>query len=153
MLRVEAGIPLLHVPYRGTPTALTDLISGNISFMFANLLTVMPQVQTGRLRALAITSAKRSAIAPLIPTVAETYPGFESATWYSLVAPSGTPKEAVTRLHDAVTRTMKLPEVREKFLAQGAELLSGTPQETAAYLRAEVAKWGKVVKASGARAD
>ena len=153
MLRMQTGIQILHVPYRGTPPALTDLIAGNVTFMFANILSVLPQVQNGRLRALAITSAKRSAITPNLPTVAETYPGFESGTWYALFAPSGTPKEAVTRIHEAVTRAMQAPEVRDKFIAQGAEPLSGTPQDAAAFTRAEVAKWGKVVKASGARVD
>ena len=153
MLKMQTGIQILHVPYRGTPPALTDLIAGNVTFMFANILSVLPQVQNGRLRALAITSAKRSAITPNLPTVAETYPGFESGSWYALFAPSGTPKEAVTRLHDALTRAMQAPEVRDKFIAQGAEPLSGTPQDAAAYTRAEVAKWGKVVKASGARVD
>jgi len=153
MLKMQTGIQILHVPYRGTPPALTDLIAGNVSFMFANILSVLPQVQTGRLRALAITSAKRSTIAPNVPTVAETYPGFESGTWYGLFVPSGTPKDAVMRINDAVSRAMQAPEVRDKFIAQGAELLSGTPQDAAAYTRAEVLKWGKVVKASGARVD
>ena len=153
MLRMQTGIQILHVPYRGTPPALTDLIAGNVTFMFANILSVLPQVQNGRLRALAITSAKRSAIRPNLPTLAETYPGFESGSWYALFAPSGTPKEAVARVHDAVTRAMQSPEVRDKFIAQGAEPLSGTPQDAAAYTRAEVAKWGRVVKASGARVD
>ncbi len=153
MLRMQTGIQILHVPYRGTPPALTDLIAGNVTFMFANILSVLPQVQNGRLRALAITSAKRSAITPNLPTLAETYPGFESGSWYALFAPSGTPKEAVARVHDAVTRAMQSPEVRDKFIAQGAEPLPGTPQDAAAYTRAEVAKWGRVVKASGARVD
>ena len=153
MLRLQTGIQILHVPYRGSPQALTDLVAGNVSFMFANILSVLPHIQSGRLRALAITSTKRSTIAPNVPTVAETYPGFESGSWYAVFTPSGTPKEAVTRLHDAVTRAMQSPEVREKFIAQGAEPLSGTPQDAANYTRAEVAKWGKVVKASGARVN
>ena len=153
MLRMRTGIDVLHVPYKGTPQALTDLLAGNVTFMFANVLSVLPQVQSRRLRALAITTAQRSAITPNVPTVAETYPGFESGSWYGLVAPSGTPKEVVTRLHEAVSRAMQSPEAREKFVAQGAEPLSGTPQEAAAYMRSEVAKWGKVVKASGARVD
>ena len=153
MFKMNTGIQMLHVPYKGTPPALNDLIAGNVSFMFANILTVMPHVNSGRLRALAITSAKRSAIAPQLPTVAETYPGFESGTWFALFAPAGTPKETVTRLHEAVTRATQAPEVRDKFIAQGAEMLSGTPQDAAAYTRAEVAKWAKVVKASGARVD
>ncbi len=153
MFKMRTGIQILHVPYKGTPPALNDLIAGNVSFMFANILTVMPHMNSGRLRALAITSAKRSAIAPQLPTVAETYPGFESGTWFALFAPTGTPKEAVTRIHEAVTRATQAAEVRDKFIAQGAEMLSGTPQDAAAYTRAEVTKWSKVVKASGARVD
>jgi tripartite-type tricarboxylate transporter receptor subunit TctC len=153
MLRMQAGIQVLHVPYKGTPQALNDLLAGNVTFMFANILSVLPQVKSGRLRALAITSAKRSALAPELPTVSETYPGFESGTWYGLMAPSNMPREIVTRLNDAVTRVMQAPDIREKFLAQGAEPLSGTPSEAAAFTRAEVAKWGKVVKASGVKAE
>ena len=153
MLRLQAGIAVLHVPYKGTPQALTDLVAGNVTFMFANILSVLPQVQGARLRALAITSARRSDLAPDVPTVAETYPGFESGSWYGLMAPAGTPKDVVARLHNAVTRAVQSPEVREKLIAQGAEPLSGTPQEAAAYLRSEVVKWAKVVKASGARVE
>lgn len=153
MFRMQAGIDVLHVPYRGTPLALTDLVSGNVSYMFGNILSVLPQVQTGRLRALAITSAQRSTIAPNVPTIAETYAGFESGSWYALFAPSGTPKDAIARVHEATSRTLQTPDVRDKFIAQGAVLLSGTPQDAAAYTRAEIAKWGKVVKASGARAE
>ena len=153
MLRLQTGIQILHVPYKGTPPALNDLIAGNVSFMFANILSVMPHVNSGRLRALAITSAKRSAIVPSLPTVAETYPGFESGSWYALFAPTGTPKDAIARVNDAVNRAMQAPEVRDKFVAQGAEPLNGTPQDATAYTRAEVIKWAKVVKASGARVD
>ena len=153
MFKMRSGIQILHVPYKGTPPALNDLIAGNVSFMFANILTVMPHVNSGRLRALAITSAKPSAIAPQLPTVAETYPGFESGTWFALFAPTSTPKEAMARIHEAVTRALQAPEVRDKFIAQGAELLPATQQDAAAFTRAEVVKWRKVVKASGARLD
>jgi tripartite-type tricarboxylate transporter receptor subunit TctC len=153
MLKLHAGIRMEHIPYKGTPQATADVMTGQVTFMSANVLSVLPQVQSGRLRALAITSAKRSAVTPNVPAVAETYPGFEGGTWYALWAPAGTPREAVNRVHTAVTRAMQLPEIRDKFLAQGAEPLSGTPQEAGAYTRSEVAKWGKVVKASGARVD
>jgi tripartite-type tricarboxylate transporter receptor subunit TctC len=153
MLKMQSHIQIMHVPYKGTPQALTDLIAGQVTFMFANPLSVLPQVRSNRLRALAITSAKRSALAPELPTVGETYPGFESGTWYGLMMPTNTPREIITRLNDVVTRVMQLPDVREKFLAQGAEPMTGTPAEAAAFMRAEVAKWGKVVKASGARAE
>jgi len=153
MLRMQSGIRVLHVPYKGTPQALGDLLAGNVTFMFANVLSVLPQAKSGRLRALAISSAKRSPIAPELPTVAETYAGFESGTWYALMVPAHTPREAITRLNDSVTRVMQMPDIREKFLAQGAEPLAGTPQEAGAFVRAEIVKWAKVVKASGARAD
>ena len=153
MFKLHTGIRILQIPYRGTPPAMTDLVAGNVSFMFGNILSVLPQVRNGRLRALAITSAKRSGITPNIPAIAETYAGFESGSWYGLFAPTGTPRDAVARLHDATTLALQTTEVREKFLAQGAELLSGTQPEAQAYTRAEVTKWGKVVKASGAKAE
>ena len=153
MFKLYARIPMVHIPYKGTPQATTDLMAGQVTFMSANVLSMLPQVKAGRLRALAITSAKRSAIAPEVPAVAETYPGFEGATWYALWAPAGTSKETIARLHAAVVHAMQSPDVRDRFVAQGAEPLSGTAQDAAAYTRAEIAKWGKVVKASGARVD
>jgi tripartite-type tricarboxylate transporter receptor subunit TctC len=153
MLRMVSGIEVVHVPYKGTPIAVTDLLAGHVTFMFANTLSSLPHLQSARLRGLAITTARRSAIAPDLPTVAETYPGFEAGTWYALVAPADTPREALTRLHDATVRALQLPDVREKLKAQGAEILSGTPQDAAAYIRAEVLKFEKVVKASGARVE
>jgi tripartite-type tricarboxylate transporter receptor subunit TctC len=153
MLRMQSGIQILHIPYKGTPQALNDLLAGNVTFMFANILSVLPQAKSGRLRALAISSAKRSPLAPDLPTVAETFPGFESGTWYGVMVPANTPRDIVTRLNEAVTRVMQLPDVREKFLAQGAEPLSATPAEAAAFTRAEVVKWAKVVKAAGVKAD
>jgi tripartite-type tricarboxylate transporter receptor subunit TctC len=153
MLKMHSDIQIVHVPYKGTPAAVTDLVSGNVNFMFANSLSVLPHVQSGRLRALAISSAKRSPLSPNLPTVAETYPGFESGTWYSFVAPSGTPQDIIARLNGVVVQALQMPDVRERFQAQGADLLSGTAQEAGAFIRSEVAKWGKVVKASGARVE
>ena len=153
MLRMASGIEIVHVPYKGTPIAMTDLLAGHVALMFSNTLSALPHLQSGRLRGLAITTAKRSSIAPELPTVAETYPGSEMGTWYALVAPAGTPREAITRVNEATLRALQLPDVREKLKAQGAEILSGTPQDTAAYIRAEVVKFGKVVKASGARVE
>jgi len=153
ILKSAAGIEIVHVPYKGTPPAVTDLVAGNVTFMFANSLSVLPQVQSGRLRALAVTSAKRSPVTPNLPTVAETYPGFESGTWFALFAPAGTPRDVIGRLNAAVSKAVQMPDVREKFMAQGAETMSGTPEQVAAYVRAEVAKWAKVVKASGAKVE
>jgi len=153
LLKMQTGMQIVHVAYKGTPQAVTDLLSGNVTLMFANALSVMPHIQSGRLRALAISSAKRSVSSPDLPTVAETYPGFESGTWYSFVAPAGTPRDIIARLNSAIVKALETPDVREKFHAQGAEILPGTPQESAGFIRSEVAKWGKVVKASGARID
>jgi tripartite-type tricarboxylate transporter receptor subunit TctC len=153
MLKMQTGIEIVHVAYKGTPTAVTDLVSGNVTFMFANSLSVLPHVQSGRLRALAISSAKRSPLSANLPAVTETYPGFESGTWYSFAAPAGTPRDIIARLNGAIVKALQLPDVRDKFQAQGAVLLSGTPQEAGAFFRSEVAKWGKVVKASGAKVD
>ena len=153
ILKGRAGIDIVHVPYKGTPPAVTDLVAGNVTFMFANSLSVLPHVQSGRLRALAVTSAKRGAATPTLPTVAETYPGFESGTWFALFAPAGTPREIIVRMNAAVVKAVQMPDVRDKFLAQGAEPLSGTPEQVAAYVRSEVAKWAKVVKASGAKVE
>ena len=153
MFRMQSGIRILHVPYRGTPPAMTDLVAGNVTFMFANLLSVIPQVQQGRLRAIAITSTRRSPITPDVPCVAETYPGFESGSWYALFTPAGTSRDTITRLHDAVSKALQSEDVRSKMLAQGAELLTGSQQDAQAYTRAETVKWARVVKASGAKAD
>ena len=153
LLRMRTGIDIVHIAYKGSPMAVTDLLAGNVTFMFANALSVMPHVQSGRLRALAISSAKRSAQAPNLPTVAETYAGFESGTWYSFVAPAGTPRDIIARLNSTIVKALQMPDVRERLQAQGAELLSGTANEAAAFIRSEVAKWRKVVKASGARVD
>ena len=153
MLRERTGIDIVHIPYKGTPPAVVDLVSGNVTFMFANALSVLSHVQSGRLRALAVTSATRSAAMPDLPALAESYPGLESSTWFALFAPAGTPREIVTRINAAVTKTVQLPDVRDKFRAQGAETHTGTPGELAAYVRSEVAKWGKVIKASGAKVE
>jgi tripartite-type tricarboxylate transporter receptor subunit TctC len=154
MLKMETRIDVVHVPYKGTPLAVTDLLTGQVSFMFANALSVLPQVSAGRLRALGITSAKRSATTPQVPTMAESgMPGFESGTWYALLAPSGTPREVVTRLSGDVARLTQNADLREKLAAQGAEALTMTPEQTGAYIKREIAKWGKVVRASGATVE
>jgi len=154
MLRLQAALDLLHVPYKGTPQATTDLISGQVTMMFANTLSILPSVNAGRLRALAVSSAKRSGAAPAIPTMMEAgYPNFESGTWFALAAPAGTPREAIQRLNAEVNRVVQLQEVRDKLAAQGAEPLSGSVDQTAAYFRNEIDKWGKVVRASGMKVE
>ncbi|MBI4190064.1 MAG: tripartite tricarboxylate transporter substrate binding protein [Betaproteobacteria bacterium] len=154
LLKMRAGVDVFHVPYKGSPPALTDLIGGEVSMMFANTLSVLPHVKAGRLRALAITGARRSAAAPELPTVAESgLPGFESGTWFALLAPAGTPREIVTRLNAEATKAGQSPEIRERLAAQGAEPLGGTPAQAGAFIKSEIAKWGKVVVVSGARVE
>ena len=154
LLKMETGINLLHVPYKGTVPAVTDVIAGNVSMALANTLVALPPVKAGRLRAIAITSAKRSAIVPDIPTFAESgVRGFESGTWYAFLAPAGTPRPVIALLNREISRIVQLPDVREKLAAQGAEPLVGTPEETGAFVRNEVARWAKVVKAAGVRLD
>jgi len=152
LLKMQAGIDLLHVPYKGMVPAITDVIGGNVSIIFGNTLVVLPNMRNGRVRGLAITSAKRSSMAPELPTIAESgFPDFESGTWYGMMAPARTPREVVARLSDAVTRSVQLPDVREKLIAQGAEPLSSNPAQMAEFVRSEIVKWGKVAKAAGIR--
>jgi tripartite-type tricarboxylate transporter receptor subunit TctC len=154
MFRSQAALDLLHVPYKGTPQATTDLISGQVTMMFANTASILPSVNAGRLRALAISSAKRSSAAPNIPTMMEAgFPAFESGTWFGLAAPAGTPREPIQRLNAEVNRAVQLQEVRDKLAVQGAEPLSGSVEQTAAYFRSEGEKWARVVKAAGLQAQ
>jgi len=154
MLKMQARIDVVHVPYKGTPLAVIDLLTGQVSFMFANPLSILPHVNSGRLRALGVTSAKRNAATPQLPTMAESgLPGFESGTWFAVLAPAGTPREVVERLSADIVKLTQHSDTREKLAAQGAETLTMSPAETAAYLRSEVTKWGKVVEASGARVE
>jgi tripartite-type tricarboxylate transporter receptor subunit TctC len=122
--------------------------------MFTATLSALPHVKTGLLRALGITSSKRSLAAPELPTIAESgLPGYESVTWFALLAPTGTSRDIITRLNAIVTRIGQMPEIRDRLLSQGAEPLGGTPEQLGAFIRSEITKWGKVVAASGARAE
>jgi len=154
MLKSQAGINLLHVPYKGTPQAVIDLLSGQVQAMFANTLSVLPQVKSGRLRALAISSARRSAAAPELPTVAESgMAGYESGTWFALLAPAGTPREIVNRLNAELAKIVATAEMKAKLLDQGADPVTMSPDQIRAFLKSELAKWTKVVKTVGIKAD
>ena len=147
------GTKLVHIPYKGAAPATTDLLSGQVTLMFNNMLSAMPQVKAGRLRAVAVTSSKRSAAAPELPTIAETVPGYEARGWYGAFAPAATSKELIGRLNAEINRIMKMPDVTQRLAGDGVEAVGTTPEQFGAYLKQEVAKWGKVVKASGAKAD
>jgi tripartite-type tricarboxylate transporter receptor subunit TctC len=154
LLKVMAGLDMTHVPYRGNPQAVTDLISGQLTLMITNMPSVIPFIQSGRLRALAVTTRERSAALPNVPTMEEAgVAGYESSAWFGLLGPAGVPREIVTRLNTEVVRILKLPDVRQNLAGQGAEPLFMTPDEFGAFIKAETAKWAKVVKASGAGAD
>ncbi len=154
LFKAQAKIDMVHVPYKGSAPALTDLLGGQVEVFFGNVLSVIPQVRSGKLRALAVTSVERMPVAPEIPTLAQSgFPGFEAGTWFGLMAPAGTPREIVNRLHAEVVKTLRLPETQERLAGQGATTVGNTPDQFAAYIRTESAKWAKVLKASGVRAD
>jgi tripartite-type tricarboxylate transporter receptor subunit TctC len=148
-----AGIKLAHVPYRGEAPAINDLIGGQIPLMFANLSAVIGNVRAGQLRALAVTSAQRTPAAPEIPTVAEAgLPGFEAATWFAVVAPAGTPGDVLARLNAEVKRALAQPDVKQRFADLGMTGEDSTPAALDAYIKAEIAKWTKVIKDADIRA-
>ena len=154
LFKIEARIDIVHIPYKGTPPAVTDLIAGQVSMMFANTLSVLPYVNSGRLRALAISSAKRSAAAPALPTIAETgMPGFEASTWFGMLAPTGTPKDIVVRLNSEIRKIVQTKNVHAALIAQGADPIGSTAEEFRARIRADIEKWARTIKAAGVRAE
>lgn len=148
------GTSMVHVPYKGSAPALNDLLAGQVTVMFGNMASAMPHVRAGKLRALAVTSAKRSAAAPELPTIAESgLPGYEATSWFALFAPARTPAAIVNKLNSEVNALLKLPDVKERMLGLGADAMPMSPRELAAYVETEIVKWGKLIKASGAKAD
>jgi tripartite-type tricarboxylate transporter receptor subunit TctC len=150
----SASVDILHVPYKGTGPAITDLIGGQVQMMFGPVVNTLPLAQAGKLRALAVTSAKRSALAPDLPSVAESgLPGFEVVGWYGLAVPAGTPKPAVARLNSETNSALKSAELIEQFRLQGYEPMGGTPEEATAWIRTEVARWTQVIRQAGIEAQ
>jgi len=149
-----AGVQLLHVPYRGASFATTSVLAGETIFMFDNIVTTLPLARAGKLRALAVTTLKRSRVAEDIPTMSQAgVPGYDANAWFGVFAPTGTPDAVIARLQSEISRIVKVPEVRDRFLALGAEPVGSTPEQFAAFYRNEVLKWAKVVKESGAQID
>ncbi len=154
LLKVAAGINMTHVPYKGAQPAMVSLMSGETQLTITTMVVATPLVKANRLRAVAVASEKRVATFPALPTVAESgVRGTESNSWYGMLVPAGTPRPIVDRLHGAMVKALAAPDIRENFTAQSVEILGNTPEEFDAVIRAEIAKWSKVVKASGARAD
>jgi tripartite-type tricarboxylate transporter receptor subunit TctC len=154
MFKAAAGIDMQHVPYKGGPAALTDLVGGQVDVMFETMVATLPLVKSGKLRAIAVSSANRAAAAPELPTISESgYPGFTGVPWVALAAPIKTPRAIVASLNADINRILAAPDVREGFIASGSEPMIMNLAELDAFVKAETQKWGRAVKASGAKVD
>mgnify|MGYP002789003348 CR=1 FL=1 len=151
---VMTGLKMLHIPYKGSGPGVTDLIAGHVPAMMPNMLSAQPHIKSGRLRALGVTGSKRAPGADDIPTIAEAgVPGYEAVQWYGVLAPAATPRDIIVKLHTGVVRALQNPEVRQRLLNDGAEPVGSSPEEFAAYLRSETAKWAKVIQAAGIKPE
>ncbi len=154
LLEHLAGIEMLHVPYKGTGPGVVDVLAGQVKVMTPNVLTALPHIKAGKLRALAVTSGRRSDALPEVPTIAEAgVPGYESVQWYGVLAPADTPREIVQRLYTEIAKSLRAGDVRERLAADGAEPVGSTPEQFAAFIRAEIDKWARVAKAAGIRPE
>ena len=148
------GVKMIHVPYKGSGQGVIDLIAGHVTVMTPSILTALGYVKDRRLRALGVTSAKRAGGAPDIPTIAEAgVPGYEAVQWFGVLAPAGTPRDIVSRLHKKIVRTVQTPDIRQKLVNDGADPVGSLPEEFAAFIRSETAKWAKVAKAIGLKPE
>ena len=153
LLKSMTKIDMVHVPYKGNVPAITDLIGGQTSLLFATMPTVLPHVKSGRLNAIAVTGAKRSPAAPDLPAIAETLPGYDVTNWVGAFAPAGTPREVVTKLHGEIVRVMQAPDIQKRLLTEGAKFTPLTPEQFGGFVKAEITKWAKVIQEAGIRVD
>jgi len=154
LFKSMAGINIVHVPYKGSPPALTSVLSGETSMLFSPVTIAIPHTKSGKLRALGVTTAKRSKLVPELPTIGESgLPGYEVTQWYGMQTPTGTPKDVIAKINGEVGKILAMPDIIEKLVLFGAEPAPSTPEFMTAYVKSEVEKWAKVVKASGAKAD
>ena len=153
MLKAAAGVDIVHVPYRGGAPAMQDLIGGQVAMLFDQMPAVLPQVQGGRVRALGVSSAKRSAAAPQVPAIAETLPGFDMTVWFGVLAPRSTPAEIVARVNAEMQRVLHDAAFQQQLAGMGVATMGGSAEAFTAYLRSETERWAKVVRDSGARID
>lgn len=154
VVEAMAGVDLVHIPYKGGGPALTDLLGGQINLIFSTLLGALPHVKSGRLQAIAVSTARRSSVLPNVPTVAESgVPGFESSSWYGVLAPAGTPGEIVAKLNREIVRIVHTPEMRAWIANDGAEAVGSTPAEFAALIKSEIEKWSRVIRTVGIKPE
>ena len=153
LLKLMGKVDIVHVPYKGGAPALTALISGEVDMSYENSLIITPHVKSGKVRALAVTGARRSKLLPELPTIGETLSGYSASGWYGLLAPAATPKAVIARLHSEVVKVLRMPDITERLLSQGAEPIGSTPDEFAAFIRAEIDKWSNLVKAANMKAN
>ncbi len=154
LFKSVAGIDVVHVPYKGGAAALTDVIAGQVAYYFGTLPSSLPLAKAGKLRALGVTSLQRSPAAPDVPTIAESgYRGFETAAWYGLMYPAGTPRDLIAKVNAATMAVLALPDIRERLVQEGSEPMGNTPAQFGAYIKSEITKWTAVVKAANVKAD
>ena len=153
LLKSMAGIDMVHVPYKGTTPGVMDLLGGQVALMAPNLLTALPHIKAGKLRALGVTSAARTQALPDVPAIGEVLPGYEAAQWYGVLAPAGTPGDIVSRLYAEMAKALRHEEVKERLVLDGAEAVGSSPGEFAAFIRSEIAKWTQVARAANIRPE
>jgi tripartite-type tricarboxylate transporter receptor subunit TctC len=153
LLKIKAGVDIVHVPYKGGAAAYTDLISGQVQMVLDSLLPLQPHIKAGKIRSLAVTSLKRTDMAPGLPAISETLPDYEATAWFGILVPPATPKDILARINAEFVKTLKTPAVREKLSQQGFEAVGNSPEEYAAFLRAETVKWAEVVRIAGVKVE
>jgi tripartite-type tricarboxylate transporter receptor subunit TctC len=154
LFKTMGGVNIIHVPYKGSAPAVTDLLGGHVPMMFDNMPSALPHVKAGKLRGIAVSTLKRSPVAPELPTVAESgLPGFEVSVWFSVLAPANTPREIVQRLNQVLVKSLQAPDTRERLTTQGAEAIGNTPDEFTAVMKRDIVKWAKVVKDANIKLD
>ena len=153
LLKSMTGTRMVHVPYKGASAAMPDLLSGQTQFMFSDMPLFAPYVKAGKLRALAVTTAKRSSVLPDLPPISDTVPGYEATSWYGFMAPAGTSREIIARFNAEVVKVLRLPDIRERYRELGIEPVEGTPEQFGAYIASEIRRWGAVIKSAQVKLD
>ena len=152
LFKFMAGLDMVHIPYKGTAPALTELVAGQVDLAFENMPALIPHIQAGRLRALAVTTTKRSAVMPELPTIAEAaLPGYDASVWFGVFAPAGTPRPVVDRLHGEILKALQTQDLKSRMVAMGTDVSGMGPDDFSAYVRKEIPKWANLVKAAGVK--